>query len=62
MNTAPAIRHDTAFDDRMRSARIANSARAELTHIDHALARLDEGTYGLCEPCGIACRVCARDG
>ena len=55
---------------------IAKSARAEMTHIDHALARLDEGSYALCERCGkeidparlaavpyaAVCRHCAAEG
>lgn len=62
-------------DDEVRRG-IAKSARAELTHIDHALARLDEGTYALCERCGneidpdrlavvpyaTGCRSCAAEG
>jgi RNA polymerase-binding transcription factor DksA len=33
----------TALDD---------SIRAELAHLEQALARLDEGIYGVCEKCG----------
>ncbi|MEO8065191.1 MAG: TraR/DksA family transcriptional regulator [Pseudomonadota bacterium] len=54
---------------------IEKSARGELTHIDHALARIDEGSYALCERCAAEidaerlrivpyaseCRACARD-
>lgn len=29
-----------------------DGAALELTHIDHALARLDAGTYGRCDACG----------
>jgi RNA polymerase-binding transcription factor len=31
---------------------IADIRRQELTHMDHALAMLQEGRYGLCEDCG----------
>ena len=27
---------------------------AQLEKIDHALARIEEGTYGTCEDCGVA--------
>ncbi|MBK8097513.1 MAG: TraR/DksA family transcriptional regulator [Planctomycetes bacterium] len=29
-----------------------DGATVELSHIDHALARLDAGTYGRCDACG----------
>lgn len=31
---------------------LARSARSELDEVSAALARLDDGTYGLCEVCG----------
>ncbi|WNI15113.1 TraR/DksA family transcriptional regulator [Actinacidiphila sp. ITFR-21] len=31
---------------------LANNTRETLSQADHALQRLDEGTYGLCEVCG----------
>jgi DnaK suppressor protein len=31
---------------------LADGAEHTLSQIDHALARLDAGTYGLCERCG----------
>jgi RNA polymerase-binding protein DksA len=31
---------------------LAESAQQTLAQIEHALARLDAGTYGLCERCG----------
>ena len=38
-------------NDRVLEA-IKDTATMELAHIDHALARLDAGTFGLCERCG----------
>jgi len=32
----------------------AVSLRAELDDVERALARLDDGTYGTCEACGVA--------
>jgi RNA polymerase-binding transcription factor DksA len=29
-------------------------AQADLADVDRALARLDDGTYGTCEACGVA--------
>jgi len=54
---------------------IHESARSELRHIERALARLEVGTYGLCEKCGgriaidrlravpyaVECQRCAAD-
>ena len=54
---------------------IDETARAELHHIDHALERLDAGTFARCEQCGgeieadrlravpytTHCRGCAKD-
>lgn len=31
---------------------LADSLRAQLTLVEHALGRLDDGTYGSCEECG----------
>lgn|SRR5690554_5160507 len=31
---------------------LAESLRAMLTEVEHALAKLDAGTYGTCEECG----------
>ncbi|WP_341976474.1 TraR/DksA C4-type zinc finger protein [Microbacterium sp. LWO13-1.2] len=31
---------------------LAEAARSELTQVDAALARLDDGTYGICTRCG----------
>jgi RNA polymerase-binding transcription factor DksA len=62
-------------NDEMARA-IEKSARSELSRIDHALARFDEGTFALCDhcgkeidggrlrvvPCASECRACAREG
>ena len=31
---------------------LANNAREMLAQTEHALARIDDGTYGVCESCG----------
>jgi RNA polymerase-binding transcription factor DksA len=38
--------------NRERDLSILENLEAELVDVEHALARLDEGTYGLCEACG----------
>ncbi|HEX2064352.1 MAG TPA: TraR/DksA C4-type zinc finger protein [Acidimicrobiales bacterium] len=38
--------------DRERDLSILERVEAELVDVEHALRRLDEGTYGLCEACG----------
>ena len=38
--------------DRSRDLSIAEDLAAQLTEIDHAMDRLDHGTYGRCEACG----------
>jgi RNA polymerase-binding transcription factor DksA len=38
--------------DRERDLSILEQVDAELADIEHALARLDDGTYGHCEVCG----------
>jgi DnaK suppressor protein len=43
-----------------RSAVLAD-ARAELTEIDHALARIAAGTYGICARCGNRITVARLD-
>jgi len=40
--------------NRERDISILESVEAELADIEHALRRLDEGTYGTCEACGKA--------
>jgi DnaK suppressor protein len=45
---------DLATDtfERARDLSIAQRVEAELTDVDRALQRVDEGTYGTCEACG----------
>ena len=43
--------HTIAFE-RQQVAALLRDARIRLTQLDHALARLDDGTYGRCEVCG----------
>ncbi len=38
--------------DRERDLSILEQVEAELVDVERALARLDEGTYGICEVCG----------
>jgi len=38
--------------NRSRDLSILESLEAELTDVEHALGRLDDGTYGTCEACG----------
>ena len=38
--------------NRERDMSILESLEAELADVEHALRRLDEGTYGTCEACG----------
>jgi RNA polymerase-binding transcription factor DksA len=38
--------------DRERDLSILEQVEAELGDVEHALARLENGTYGLCEACG----------
>jgi RNA polymerase-binding transcription factor DksA len=38
--------------NRERDLSILEGVQAELADVEHALARLDEGTYGTCEACG----------
>jgi DnaK suppressor protein len=42
----------TATFERERDLSIENNSRDLLGKIEKALARMDEGTYGLCERCG----------
>ena len=42
----------TAAVDRERDLALSAQARVEVDEIDHALAKLDAGTYGMCEGCG----------
>ena len=42
----------TVTVDRERDLALSAQARAAVEDIDHALAKIDAGTYGLCEGCG----------
>ena len=42
----------TATFERERDLSLSNNIRDLIDKIDKALARMDEGTYGLCERCG----------
>lgn len=62
--------------ERQQVVALLASARAQLAAVDGALARLDAGTYGTCETCGVpigderlealpnatSCIACASDG
>jgi DnaK suppressor protein len=41
----------TATFERERDLSLSNNIKDLLEKIDHALSRIDEGTYGLCEKC-----------
>ena len=43
--------HTIAFE-RAQVDALVRQARDRLAEVDTALARLDAGTYGVCEPCG----------
>jgi DnaK suppressor protein len=38
--------------ERSRDLSIVNDLDAQLTDVEHAFARIDNGTYGTCEACG----------
>lgn len=42
----------TANVDREHNLRLVAQAMAVVEEIDHALAKMEKGTYGLCEHCG----------
>jgi DnaK suppressor protein len=42
----------TATVDRERDLALAGQARQEIEEIDYALAKIKNGTYGVCESCG----------
>jgi RNA polymerase-binding protein DksA len=44
--------HASETFEREKEMTIIDSLEAQLTEIDAALARLDDGTYGKCEDCG----------
>jgi RNA polymerase-binding transcription factor DksA len=43
--------HTIAFE-RQQVAALLRDARSRLAQLEHALARLEDGTYGRCEVCG----------
>lgn len=42
----------TELFDRERDLGILEAVEGELTEVERALTRIDEGTYGICEACG----------
>jgi RNA polymerase-binding transcription factor DksA len=50
----PVHQADTGTEtfNRERDLSILEQVEAELADVEHALRRLDEGTYGTCEACG----------
>lgn len=40
-------------DPRARQAALLARATADLADVEHAMARLDDGTYGRCEACDL---------
>jgi len=40
------------YDSRQRNLSLDSLAQEKLEHIERALQRLDEGTYGICVKCG----------
>jgi len=44
----------SATTERAERLALVEQARERLSEIDHALARMDDGTYGTCERCGNA--------
>jgi len=73
MSAVRAARTDAPADDEhdpegptmtqewsQRNAVLAD-ARAELTDVDHALARIADGTYGVCSNCGRRITVARLD-
>lgn len=58
INDLVGLDYDANFADssqvtaeRGEAERLANSLRETLDEVEHALAKLDDGTYGLCEEC-----------
>jgi RNA polymerase-binding transcription factor DksA len=56
LSSAAQHQADTGTEtfDRERDVSILEQVEAELSDVEHALRRLDEGTYGVCEACGCA--------
>lgn len=38
--------------ERAQTLAVANQLRSQLSELDRALARIDDGSYGICEVCG----------
>ena len=58
LNELVGLDYDANFADssqvtaeRAETERLANSLRETLDEVEHALAKLEDGTYGLCEEC-----------
>jgi DnaK suppressor protein len=58
LNELVGLDYDANFADssqvtaeRGETERLANSLRETLDEVEHALAKLEDGTYGLCEEC-----------
>jgi RNA polymerase-binding transcription factor len=51
---APGDEGDASVDlqDREDSDQLLLELHAQLAEVEHALAKLETGTYGICEPCG----------
>jgi len=54
-----ALTGDAGFSDRSHSTEerarvlaVTNALRSNLRDVEHALAKMDAGTYGTCESCG----------
>lgn len=61
LNELMGLDYDANFADtsqvtaeRGETERLANSLRETLDEVEHALAKVDDGTYGLCEECNEA--------
>jgi RNA polymerase-binding transcription factor DksA len=54
LSDSPQHQADTGTEtfDRERDLSILDQIEAELADVEHALRRLDDGTYGTCEACG----------
>lgn len=45
--------HLAAYEQRQLAATLGAMQRQELTAVERALARIDDGTYGTCAECGV---------
>lgn len=50
--TIAAMSDGAVIFDRAGDASLLGQVEEELADVEHALARLDDGTYGTCEACG----------